>query len=251
MNGYVLISRSLVESEIWKKPPLYLKVWIWLLCNAQFKSYKGLERGELFTSIEEIRQACAYYSGYRKEIPSKKQIYSIIDWLRNPHGRDNGGNADGTTGGTMVVTTGGTHGMVVNICNFNKYQDPENYGRNDGRNTDGTTDGTRTGQRAEQIGNDINETDRIQEKKEKQKNNNNIYISPALGKFGNVLITEEELGRLKERFPYDWEDRVERLSEYMKSKGKRYKSHYATILTWARKDADKKPEGRLDWIDEL
>ena len=88
-------------------------------------------------------------------------------------------------------------------------------------------------------------------KKNNDNKNNNIYIAPALGKFGNVLITEEELERLKERFPYDWEDRVERLSEYMKSKGKRYKSHYATILTWARKDADKKPEGRLSWIDEL
>ena len=40
----------------------------------------------------------------------------------------------------------------------------------------------------------------------------------------------------------------------MKSKGKRYKSHYATILTWAKKDEDRKAQGaerRLDWIDEL
>ena len=46
------------------------------------------------------------------------------------------------------------------------------------------------------------------------KKEKNIYIRPALGEFENVLITEEELEKLKERFPYDWEDRVERLSEY-------------------------------------
>ena len=48
---------------------------------------------------------------------------------------------------------------------------------------------------------------------------------------------------------------MERLSEYIQSKGKRYKSHYATILAWARKDADRckaeSKEGRLDWIDDI
>lgn len=239
MNGYILVSRKIVESEIWNKPPLYLKVWIWLLSKAQFKDYKGLKRGQLFSSIEEIRQACSYYSGYRKEVPSRKQIYTIIEWLRNPHGRDNGQDACRA----MVETTAGTHGILIDICNFNKYQDPEIYGGNDGGNDGRTTDGTRR----EKKGKDINEEGKKKENKEKK------YIMPAMGEFENVLITEEELEKLQERFPYDWEDRVDRLSEYIKSKGKRYKSHYATILTWARQE-EKKPkdkEGRLDWIDEL
>jgi hypothetical protein len=39
--------------------------------------------------------------------------------------------------------------------------------------------------------------------------------------------------------------RIEALSEYMKSKGKTYKDHYATILSWARKEQrenDAKPK---------
>ena len=40
-------------------------------------------------------------------------------------------------------------------------------------------------------------------KKEKNVKNNNIYIMPALGEFGNVYLTEEELEKLKERFPYE------------------------------------------------
>ena len=51
-----------------------------------------------------------------------------------------------------------------------------------------------------------------------------------------MKLSGEELDKLKKRFPADWQDRIENLSQYMKSKGKQYKSHYATILSWARKD---------------
>ena len=36
----------------------------------------------------------------------------------------------------------------------------------------------------------------------------------------------------------DWEERIERLSSYVASTGKKYKSHYATIRNWARKDKE-------------
>lgn len=65
------------------------------------------------------------------------------------------------------------------------------------------------------------------------KNNNkyNIY-----GEFQNVKLTDEEYLKIKERnlLPY-----IEKLSSYIASKGKKYKSHYATILTWARGNNDK------------
>lgn len=55
------------------------------------------------------------------------------------------------------------------------------------------------------------------------------------GEYNNVLLTDTELDKLKDKFP-DWEDRIERLSIYIESKGAKYKSHYATILNWARRD---------------
>lgn len=42
--------------------------------------------------------------------------------------------------------------------------------------------------------------------------------------------------KLKAEFQTDWEERIERLSYYMESKGKTYKNHLATIRNWARKD---------------
>ena len=62
------------------------------------------------------------------------------------------------------------------------------------------------------------------------------------GIYKNVLLTKEELTKVKERFPYDWEERIDRLSEYMESKGVRYKNHYVTILSWARRDGERAPE---------
>ena len=55
------------------------------------------------------------------------------------------------------------------------------------------------------------------------------------GEYANVLLTDEELEKLKAEYP-DWQERIERLSSYVASTGKSYKSHYATIRNWARKD---------------
>ena len=48
-------------------------------------------------------------------------------------------------------------------------------------------------------------------------------------------MTDEELDKLKDEY-IDWQERIENLSSYVASTGKSYKSHYATIKNWARKD---------------
>ena len=61
------------------------------------------------------------------------------------------------------------------------------------------------------------------------------------GMYENVLLTDEDYQKLREEFPHDYTDRIERLSEYIASTGKKYKSHLATIRSWARKDTETKP----------
>lgn len=48
------------------------------------------------------------------------------------------------------------------------------------------------------------------------------------GEYQKVLLTDEELDKLKAEFP-DWEERIERLDSYIAQSGKSYKSHLATI----------------------
>ena len=62
------------------------------------------------------------------------------------------------------------------------------------------------------------------------------------GAYSNVLLSDEEYEKLQEEFPHDYTDRIERLSEYIASTGKKYKNYLATIRSWARKDNDK-PSG--------
>lgn len=58
------------------------------------------------------------------------------------------------------------------------------------------------------------------------------------GEYENVLLSDSDLAKLKSEFPNDWEERIERLSAYMASTGKGYKSHLATIRNWARRDSE-------------
>lgn len=62
------------------------------------------------------------------------------------------------------------------------------------------------------------------------------------GEYQNVLLSDDELAKVQAEFPADWEKRIERLSEYMASTGKSYKSHLATIRAWARKDKANAPK---------
>jgi hypothetical protein len=59
------------------------------------------------------------------------------------------------------------------------------------------------------------------------------------GEYKNVLLSDEDIVKLETEFPYDYEERIERLSSYIESTGKTYKNHLATIRNWARNDKPK------------
>ncbi len=65
-------------------------------------------------------------------------------------------------------------------------------------------------------------------------------ITPAvLGRYQNIFLTDQEQAELQTEFPGLWREYVERLSEYMASTGKTYRSHAATIRRWAAEDRRK------------
>lgn len=55
------------------------------------------------------------------------------------------------------------------------------------------------------------------------------------GKFQNVFLSSKEVAELESAIP-EWQDLVNRLSVYMESTGKEYKSHYATLISWHEQD---------------
>lgn len=68
----------------------------------------------------------------------------------------------------------------------------------------------------------------------------------SYGEFNNVLLTDEEYAKLEKSNLLMY---IDTLSSYIASKGKKYKSHYATILNWSRKE---KPTTQIkpSWIDK-
>lgn len=66
----------------------------------------------------------------------------------------------------------------------------------------------------------------------------------AFGRYKNVFLTDAELAELQAEFPTVWENYVEKLSAYMESTGKTYKSHAATIRRWAVEDSRKATGGK-------
>ena len=51
-----------------------------------------------------------------------------------------------------------------------------------------------------------------------------------------MLLSDQEIEKLKNEFPADWEQRIENVSEYVASTGKHYSNFLATIRNWAKKD---------------
>ena len=62
-------------------------------------------------------------------------------------------------------------------------------------------------------------------------------ISP-IGIMGNVRVTPEELGRYRAKYG-DPTRLIDALSTYIAKSGKRYKSHFAALVSWARRDIER------------
>jgi len=166
-GGCFLVSRKLMNSGIMSKPPNYLKVWIILLSNAFHTSKGDLNRGQGFTSLPKLMDQLTYYVGYREEKATKKQVWGIIEWLRNPN--------EGTTKVPMIVTTKVTHGFVYTILNYDLYQDMTNY--------EGNNEGTAKEQRRERQGNNTKKNDKECKNVKKETYSENTILSDTIYDF--------------------------------------------------------------------
>ena len=133
-GGFILKARQSLESDLMDKPPLWSKLWDWMLLRAEWRDGKKLRRGQFHTTIDEMREAMSWHVGYRKVMPTKKEIRSAYEWFAR---KSDEGNAKGT----MIGITKGTRGMVITILNYKFYQDPKNYEGHDEGHDEKSTKG--------------------------------------------------------------------------------------------------------------
>ena len=88
-----------------------------------------------------------------------------------------------------------------------------------------------------------NENINISIKSKSLNKNKDKTISNKLGEFKNVILSDEEKAKIDEQGLTDY---INQLSIYLAQTGKKYKSHYATILNWSRRDVKPKRSGKVE-----
>jgi hypothetical protein len=133
-GGFKLIAHKLLENDLMDKPPLYAKLWLWMLLRAHWKDRDKLKRGQFLTSISEMQNAMSYKIGYRKHTPTIGEIRSAYEAFTN---------------NTMISTTKTTRGMIITIINYGYYQDINNYEQHNEQHNENSTKRTITTQDTE------------------------------------------------------------------------------------------------------
>lgn len=127
-GGYILKARKTLSSNIMDKPPLWAKLWDWMLLKASHRDHGGLRRGQFVTTLDEARRAMSWRVGYRTESPTLEQVRNAVEGLAREG---------------MVATARARGGTLVTVCNYAFYQDPKNY---EGRNGKGCEARAKAGQ---------------------------------------------------------------------------------------------------------
>jgi len=121
---------------------------------------------------------------------------------------------------------------LITIVNWSSYQKSE---QPNGQQVDNKR--TTSGQPVDTL----KEYKELKNNKNTNKEGNDVIVSPtqksSYGEFTNVKLTIEEYEKIKSS---RLESYIAKLSAYKESTGKRYKSDYATILNWSRKDGEGK-----------
>lgn len=208
MAGWIKVHRRLKESAVFGDPDL-LKLWLLCLLKATHKPREVVIEKQV-VRLEPGQFVTGRFElekEYNDGVPNRKKISAstLQRWLRKLE-----------TWQMLNIKTYSKF-SIVTVSNWTEYQQDEQQ-----VNNKWTTD-------EQQVNTDKNVKNDKNEKK--------VY-----GEF--VRLTEEEHQKLTERLGQALTtDYIERLDNYIGSKGKKYKSHYHTILSWVRKDeAQRKPE---------
>lgn len=65
----------------------------------------------------------------------------------------------------------------------------------------------------------------------------------AYGEFGHVMLSDEELAKLQQKYPDQYLQYIEKVDGYVDSVGKKYKKYYSTIQNWIRRDSERAKPG--------
>jgi hypothetical protein len=132
-GGFIIKARAIENSKISTAPPCTRETWNWLLLNANHKDGKtkggfAVMRGQLFCRYRHIIEGLSWHVGFKVTKYSTSQMKATMKYLRNE---------------LMVTTHKHRQGVMITICNYDKFQTITNYTQTN-EQTDEQTNGDPT-----------------------------------------------------------------------------------------------------------
>jgi hypothetical protein len=215
-KGYTNSWRKELESDAWLMPPLYHRDWYWLRQKVQYEAFLFPTKkigiwvlpGQRLTSYAEIAEGFMWYVWGKERVPNKKTVVDILAFLE----------AQG-----MIATTSNAKGTLISIVNWHLYNQIECIESNAGETLTGLPYGHK--------------------KRRLKKDKEGEEEKTLYGDFVRLTLSQHE--KLIEKYgEEEAAAKIERLDNYIGSKGTKYKSHYHTILNWSAKDEPKEEPAR-------
>lgn len=113
--GFSKTYRKVLISDVWKMPPIYHRVFQYLILKAKYKieefpTRKGycifLQPGQLIASMDHIAEGVNWYEWGVEKKPNKKTIKDILTWLES---------------NSMVTVVSNAHGTFIEVVNWRYY----------------------------------------------------------------------------------------------------------------------------------
>lgn len=204
-GGCILLSRNILFSEIWRKPPEYLKIFLYILLKVNHKD--GLfPRGSNFFNFREDRP-----NGVKIT-----QVYEFLRWAKSEKVQ-------------FCTTEKTTRGIILKVNNYDHYQSLENYQNQNKNQLSYNSDTTQIQHYKQECNNEIkNNIIHIEEKTKK-------FIPPTLEEIKKYCLKRNNGVDPQRFFDYynagGWKD----------SKGKPIKNWKQKIIAvWETKDEGEK-----------
>lgn len=141
-KGYILLARSIKNSDVASMSPCTRELWTYLLRAVNYADHGKIKRGQGFFSLERIQNDLEWWVGYRRETYSKPELTKALRRLRE---------------GNMIDTAKETRGLLVTVCKYDHYQDPNSY--------EGNAKATRKQREGNTIGHTISEEGKKKEER--------------------------------------------------------------------------------------
>ena len=132
MSGFILLSRALLDNDLWRRNSDLVRLWIYLICKASYgpKEYtysRGttkitVRKGEFLRSLRRMGEDCAYVGNNKLVTWSTSRVAAMLKTLE----------ADGRI---EILSNSSALGTHLRVTNYQSYQSFASY-RKKGLRTD-------------------------------------------------------------------------------------------------------------------